>query len=401
MHSSNPAASASKTPFDFDEPVDRRSTGSLKWDKYEGRDVLPFWVADMDFRSPPEVIEAIRKRVDHGAFGYGKIRDSLYQAVLDYLDRDHGVSIDRESIVWLPGLVPALNMACRACGAPGESVLTCSPVYPPFLSAPRNADKQLIDVPLLHDPVDGRWAFDFPAMATAVRNADTRARILLLCNPHNPTGRVYGEAELTRLHDFCLAHDLVLCSDEIHCDLILDPDRHPHRSATALTGPLRDQAITLMSPRKTYNIAGLGFSFAIIPNPGLRAHFRRAGEGFLSEINVTAPFAAEAAYRHGEPWRRELLAYLRGNRDTLYEFVGNNLPGVRMSPMHATYLAWMDVRQLELGDDPAGFFESAGVSLSDGRYFGLPGFVRFNFGCTRELMLEGLRRMKNALEARP
>jgi len=376
----------------FDETIERRNTGSLKWDKYTGRDVLPLWVADMDFRSPQPIIDAAKERVSHGIFGYGKTRESLTGEILRYLKESHGAVVEESWLVWLPGCVPALNMACRACGKPGSSVMTCSPVYPPFLSAPENAGKKLIDVPLKEPGgADGRWTFDFPAMEAAVR-PDTS--LFMLCNPHNPTGRVYDRGELDALGQFCEKHDLVLCSDEIHCDLILDPGIK-HISAAAFDSPLRDRTITLLAPSKTYNIAGLAFSYAIIPDTALRTRFRRAGQGFLSEINVVAQDAAEAAYRDCATWREELVAYLRENRDILYEFVHREMPQIKLAPMESTYLAWLDVRPLGL-KDPVGFFEEAGVGLSDGNFFGLPGFVRFNFGCPRSTMMEGLFRMRNA-----
>lgn len=386
--------SAPTTTSIFDTPVERRHTGSLKWDKFEGSDILPFWVADMDFVSPECVIEALRTRVDHGVFGYGRPRPTLTEAVLDYLQSAHRVQAEPDHIVWLPGLVPAINMACRAAGDIGDSVMTCSPVYPPFRAAPANADRKLIDVPLVHRD-DGVWTFDFEAMEEAVQ-PDTCA--FILCNPHNPTGRVYSRGELDTLFAFCEKHGLILCSDEIHCDLILDPDKK-HISAAAVAPPsLQERLITLHAPSKTYNIAGMAFSYAVVPDARLRTRFNRAGAGFLPELNVAIPYAAEAAYRHGEPWRQELLAYLRGNRDTLYAYLREHIPQLAMSPMDATYLAWMDARSLGL-TDPVGFFETHGVALSDGKFFGLPGFVRFNFGCTRALMLEGLERMKNAINS--
>ncbi|MDG2124246.1 MAG: PatB family C-S lyase [Verrucomicrobiales bacterium] len=380
----------------FDVPVERRHTGSLKWDKYEDRDILPFWVADMDFISPDCVIRALSDRIDHGVFGYGRPRPSLNDAVTGYLQNSHSISAEPDHLVWLPGLVPAINMACRAVGDIGDSVMTCSPVYPPFRAAPANADRKLIDVPLVHRD-DGVWTFDFPAMEAAVQ-PDTR--LFILCNPHNPTGRVYNRLELDTLFAFCEKHDLVLCSDEIHCDLILNPDTQ-HISAAAVAPPsLQTRLITLHAPSKTYNIAGMAFSYAVIPDPKLRTRFNRAGAGFLPELNVAIPYAAEAAYRHGEPWRRELIDYLRDNRDTLYAYIADHMPQLKLSPMDATYLAWIDARSLNL-PDPVGFFEKHGVALSDGKFFGLHGFVRFNFGCTRALMLEGLSRMKAAIANLP
>jgi cystathionine beta-lyase len=348
----------------------------------------------MDFAAPEAVAEALRERVAHGVFGYGKPRPSLTEAVLEYLAGAHGLQADEDEIVWLPGVVPALNMACRAAGDTGDEILTCTPVYPPFLAAPANADRRLTSVPLALE--GGRWGFDFDAMQAAVT---PQTRLFILCNPHNPTGYVYRRGELDRLFEFCDRHGLVLCSDEIHCDLVLEPGlRHVSTGAVVDGTPLAARTISLFSPSKTYNIPGLSFAFAHVPDPALRARFRRAGQGFLSEINVLATPAAEAAYRRGEPWRQRLLAYLRGNRDALYAFAAEHLPGVHLTPMEATYLAWMDVRDLGLAD-PVAHFEAHGVALSDGKFFGLPGFVRFNFGCARHVMIEGLERMRAAVTA--
>ena len=377
----------------FDSAPDRRGTHSLKWDKYAGTDTLPFWVADMDFVSPPEIIDATRKRLEHGVFGYGaKEPADLTETVLTYLRDQHGIDAAADHIVWLPGLVPALNMACRAFGETGSSVITTTPVYPPFLGAPANAERTLIAVPLTTE--GDRPTFDWPALEAAIQ-PDTGT--FLLCNPHNPSGICYTPEELEKLCAFCIKHDLVLCSDEIHCDLILTPGIK-HHSAANFPEEMRSRTITLMAPSKTYNIAGLAFSFAIISDPKLRQKFRRAGHGFLPEISVLAGPAAEAAYRQCEPWRQELLSYLRENRDTLYEFAKTHLAPLELKPMDATYLAWFDARPLGLEENPTTFFERHNVGLSDGTPFGNPGFVRFNFGCPKALMLEGLERMAKALK---
>lgn len=376
-------------PFEFDTAPDRQNTGSLKWGKYAGRDVVPLWVADMDFLSPPAVIEALRQRVDHGVFGYTVPYDEVVRAVLAYLSRRHGLEVRPEWLVWLPGLVPALNVACRAFGEPGHEVLTCTPVYPPFLSAPGFSDRKRVTVPLA---VEGsRWVIDWEGLERAVT---PETRLFILCHPHNPVGRVWTQEELERLVDFCDEHELVLCSDEIHCDLILDDV--PHVPTLSLGEAAQRRTITLLSPSKTYNLPGLACAYAVIPDDGLRNAFKRAARGIITEVNAFGYAGCAAAYQHGEPWRQELLNYLRGNRDLVYRFAAEHLPGVKLLPMQATYLAWLDVRELDL-DQPVKFFEDAGVGLSNGHDFGAPGFVRLNFGCPRARLQEGLERMARAL----
>ncbi|MDA8165324.1 MAG: PatB family C-S lyase [Desulfobacteraceae bacterium] len=377
--------------FDFDRVIDRHQTASLKWDRYRGRDVLPLWVADMDFPSPPAVIAALHRRVEHAIFGYTLVPDELVETIIAMLWARYGWEVRPEWLVWLPGLVTGLNVACRAVGAEGDEVLTTVPVYPPFLSAPGHFRRQVRTVPLRQ--AGDRWELDFEALAQAISG---RTTLFLLCSPHNPTGRVLSRAELERLASLCLARDLVICSDEIHADLILDPDRH--HMPTALLGPeVARRTITLMAPSKTYNIPGLGCSFAVIPDGNLRRAFRQAMEGIVPHVNLLGYTAAIAAYREGGEWLAALLAYLRGNRDRVAAAVGA-MPGLAVNRVEATYLAWIDARGAGLAD-PAAFFEAAGVGLSDGRDFGGPGFVRLNFGCPRAVLDEALSRMARGLAA--
>lgn len=377
--------------FHFDQVIDRRHTGSEKWIKYEDTDILPLPVADMDFASPPAVIEAMAKRVDHGIFGYAQPTPSLAEAVVEMCERRYSWKIDADWLVWLPGLVSGLNVTCRAIGDPGDAVMTSIPVYPPFLTAPRNMKREVIKVPLVWNTSSGRWEMDWERMEAAVTPA---TRLFLLCNPHNPVGRVFTRAEVHQLAQFCLERNIVLCSDEIHCDLILD-DR-PHVSAASIDDEIAANTITLMAPSKTYNIPGLGCAFAIIPNPSLRAKFRRAATGIVPQVNIFGYVACEAAYRHGEPWRQALLNYLRANRDRVASFIKTDLPSVKMSPVEATYLAWFDIRALNL-ENPVDHFEKGGVALSDGRFFDGPGHVRLNFGCPRATLDEALSRIKRAV----
>jgi cystathionine beta-lyase len=377
--------------MDFDRVIERRGTGSLKWLRYEGTDVLPLWVADMDFAAPPVVLDAIRTRLDHGVLGYSKPHPGLNDAVMAYLRRAHEVEAEAAWIEWLPGLVPAKSMACRAVGVSGDSVITLTPVYPPFLAVHADAGKRLITVPLAHDEATGGgWRIDFDALESAVR-PDTR--VFLFCNPHNPVGRVYSRADVERVADFCLRHDLLFVSDEIHCDLVLDAARTPHFSAARLEGPIRDRLIVLMAASKTYNIPGMALAWALVPNETLRRKFRAAGGKLIPELNPLSYHATHAALRDGEPWRQELLAYLRGNRDHLARVLAERLPRLKLAqPLEATYLAWIDCRGLG-EENPQSFFEKAGVGLSDGRDFAGAGWVRLNFGCPRATLDEALRRM--------
>jgi cystathionine beta-lyase len=381
--------------FDFDHPPERRGTDSQKWQKYAGRDMLPLWVADMDFTSPPAITAALQARVAHGIYGYARPVQSTTDAVVSALASRYGWMIDPTWIVWLPGLVVGLNVTAQAFADPDDEALTLTPVYPPFMSAPKNSARLSTSVPC--ELRDGNWTINWAALERAVT---PRTKLFYLCNPHNPLARVWRREELTRLAEFCLRHKLVLCSDEIHCDLILDPAL-PHIPTALLSPEIATRTVTLMAPSKTYNMPGLGTSFAIIPDPVRRTRFVRATAGIVAEVNTLGFTACEAAYRDSEPWRQALLAYLRGNRDHLRDFVARELPGVKLeAPIEATYLAWLNVAALGLAD-PIGHFEKHGVGLSDGAFFGAPKghYVRINFGCTRATLVEALSRMKSAVRA--
>ncbi|HVU18095.1 MAG TPA: PatB family C-S lyase [Candidatus Didemnitutus sp.] len=381
--------------FDFDQPIDRASSDSRKWRKYAGKDVLPMWIADMDFAAPPPVLAALHRRVDHGAFGYAAAVPSLVQAVVDYCQRRYRWTIDPAWLVWLPGIVPALNLAAEAFGEKGDSILTLSPIYPPFLLAPRNNGRECISVPFAYHR-DGTYSIDWSALERAVT---PRTRQFFLCSPHNPIGRPFTRAELERIARFCVERDLILISDEIHCDLILDDSLHT--PTASLSPEIAARTVTLMAPSKTYNLPGLACAFALIPDSKLRMQFVRSMAGIMPEMNIFGYVACEAALTDGEPWRQALLAYLRGNLETLREFVARELPGVVLTPCHATFLAWLEVSALGL-DLPARFFEQHGVGLADGAQYSAPPnrFVRLNFACTRATLNEALRRMKTALSAR-
>ncbi|NBB79856.1 MAG: putative C-S lyase, partial [Verrucomicrobia bacterium] len=286
-----------KNHYNFDICPDRKGFGSLKWDKYKGRDILPLWVADMDFTSAPEILEALQGRLDHGVFGYTIPHQAPIEAVLNYLERDHHYTARASWLNFLPGLVPALNLCCHAFAQPDESVMTATPVYPPFLSAPDNAARELIRVPLCLNAHD-QWSLDIEAMEAAIQ---PNTRVFILCSPHNPVGRVFSREELTALADFCERHDLVLISDEIHCDLVFDESVR-HTVTATLNESIAQRTVTLMAPSKTYNLPGLACAFSIIENPQLRARFQKTIRGIITEVNCFGYAGLTAAYNDGEPW---------------------------------------------------------------------------------------------------
>lgn len=375
---------------DFDRIIERRAWPGEKWGRYADRDILPLWVADMDFAAPAEVLEALRTRIDHAVFGYTDPWPSLVEAVVEGIARDHAWRIDPDWLVWLPGVVSGFNIASLAVGEPGDAVFTATPVYPPFLFAPANTGKRLVSHPL--ERRDHHWEWDWEGTEACLNG---RTRLFMLCNPHNPVGRVFTREELGRIAELAERYDLVVCSDEIHCGLVLDQDK-PHIPLASLNEDITRRTITLMAPSKTWNIPALYCAFAVIPDANLRRRYQRAMRGVVPHVNVLGMVAAEAAYRECDPWRQALLEYLRGNRERVMHAVLHEMPGVVTTRPEASYLAWLDCRALGL-EDPAGFFEAAGVGLSDGTGFGAPGFLRLNFGCPRETLDEALLRMGAAL----
>lgn len=369
---------------EFDRVIDRRGGDSLKWNRYANPDVLPLWVADMDFAAPPAVLQAVQARLAHGILGYAEALPSLTESVLAHLENSYDWKIEAEWLVWLPGLVPGLNAACRAVDG---DVLTATPVYPPFLSAPKNMGRHLRRVELVEQ--QGRWQWDWAALEKEA----PRSRLLLLCHPHNPVGRCWQDDELEKIAELAERHDWIVCSDEIHCDLILDEDRR-HRPFALLGEKAAQRSITLMAPSKTFNIPGLGCAFAIIPDRSLRGRFQSAIAGIVPHPNVLGLVACEAAFRHGSGWRQKLIQVLRSNRDRVEQAV-SALPALRMAHVEATYLAWIDARGLGV-PDPVGYFESHGLGLSNGADFGTPGWVRLNFGCPAATLDEALTRLKKA-----
>lgn len=378
--------------FDFDNVIDRVHSDSHKWQRYGKKDIIPMWVADMDFQAPPGVLHALHQRVDHGIFGYGAPSPELKTVVAAYLCDTYQWRVEREWIVWLPGLVTGLNVACRSWGRSGAGILTTVPVYPPFLTAPGLAGKRLQTTELIYD--HQRWGFDWDRLQRAIA---PETAMFLLCSPHNPTGRVFTRRELETLADRCLASKLVICSDEIHCDLVLEPGCR-HIPTATISPEVEDRTITLMAPSKTYNIPGLGCAFAVISNPKLRRRFKKAMAGIVPHVNVLGFVAAQAAFESGQPWLSHLLDYLRENRNRVFDWV-HQRDELEMARVEATYLAWIDARSIQ-ETNPTTLFESGGVGLSDGAAFGAPGFARLNFGCPRTLLETALERMADTLSRR-
>lgn len=385
--------------FNFDEVVERRGTDSSKWHRY-GEDVLPLWVADMDFRSPEPVLRALHERVEHGVFGYSIDSPQLKAIICDRMQRFYGWKVQPDDIVYLPGLVCGLNVVSRAIGQPGDGVLVTTPVYPPFLSAPTNQDRTLHAAQLAVSTQGNRlyYSVDYDAFRAAIQ---PNTRLFSLCNPHNPVGRAYTPDELHHMADICLSHNLVICSDEIHCDLLLSGTRHT--PIAALAPEIANQSITLFAPSKTYNLPGLGCSLAIIQNEELRKRVQKAAAGIVPHVNALGYVAAAAAYSECDEWLEALRAYLTSNRDYLLGYVGKHLPQLHSTAPEATYLAWIDCRASGIeGNVQKHCLHTAKVAFNDGAAFGTggAGFIRVNFGCPRSLLEDGLERLRTALTTR-
>jgi cysteine-S-conjugate beta-lyase len=381
--------------YDFDRVIERRGTDSEKWGKY-GSDVIPLWVADMDFVSPEPVLQALHQRVDHGIFGYTRPAGELRTAIRERLKRLYRWDVEDEEILFLPGLVTGLNVAFYVYAGPGEGVLAQPPVYHHFLRDPVLHRRVLNPSPLVR--TGDTYEIDFDLFEHSITN---QTRIFLLCNPHNPVGRAYTEKELERMAEICLRHKVIICSDEIHCDLIF-PGYH-HLPIAALGPEAAHQTVTLMAPSKTFNLAGLRCGFAIIKNPRLRRMWKIRSHGLVPGANIMGHVAALAAFRDGQEWLDQVLLYLNGNRDFLAEYVRDRLSpirSIRMTRIEATYLAWLDCREAGISGNPSDFFlREAKVALNDGAEFGKEGegFVRLNFACPRTRLKEALDRMADAL----
>ena len=377
--------------YNFDEVINRKNTDSFKWDFFQDPEgIIPMPVADMDFRSPEPILQALREVTEHGVFGYSIVPEALKDVFQERLERLYGWKTEKEWQVWIPGLVPAITATCRAVGEIGDGVLTSIPVYHPFHLAPGYVGKKLQTFPLIAS--ENRWTFDFEALENAITK-DTK--LFMLCNPYNPAGTVFTREELENLAAICQKHNIIICSDEIHCDLILD-DNLKHIPIASLSQETENMTITLLAPSKTFNIAGLGCSVAIIPNPVLRQKFNAAKDGFFPPLPRHSMVAALSAYRDCENWRLQLIDYLKANHDYMYQEL-NGYNGLKMFPLEATYLAWIDARETGI-DDIQERILKAGVRLMDGKIFMGDGFLRLNFACPKSVLEEAVKRIKIALK---
>jgi cystathionine beta-lyase len=381
------ATAASRFP-EFDDCPSRHGTGSEKWDRWPDRDVLPMWVADMDFRSPEVVLDAIRARVDHGVFGYTHEPPDFAPALADHLRARHGWEIEPATVMATPGVVTGLAITARLLAEPDDEIVTFTPVYPPFLTLPGLADRRCGRVPLTSD--GATWSIDWDLLAAAIT---PRTKLFWLCHPHNPTGTVFSPNDLLRLADLCAERGVTVVSDEIWGDLVLD-DTLGHVPFASIDHPAAKQAITLVAPSKTWNLAGLGCAAAIVPDAAHRKRWRASGRGLVPMINPLGYAAAIAAWRHGDPWRRRLLAVLRSHQAMTAATVAR-IAGLTSIPAQATYLTWIDCRGSGVAD-PVAACVAAGLGPSDGRDFGAPGFIRLNLACPTARLEAALGRLRQA-----
>ncbi len=381
------------TTYDFDQIFDRRGTDSIKWRTYPP-DVLPLYAADMDFPSPPAIAEALHTRINHGFFGYPAEPFELRELLVERLARLYGWKIAPEAIVFVPRIAEGVIDACRAVADAGADIVLPTPIYC-FVRVLTDAGFNCLHVPMI-PRADGQLTFDFDRLEAA---GDDKTRLLFLCNPHNPIGRVYTEAELRRLAELCQRRRLVIVSDEVYSDLVFSG--HRHIPIAALDEDIAARTFTVMGPGKSFNIAGLRCAWIIAQDAGLRDRLQKVVTGQSSEVGVLGWVAALAAYRGGQEWLEQVLRYLEGNRDFVYDYVRRYLPGVEMAKPEGTYVAWLDCRQAGIVGNPSEFFlREARVAVNDGVLFGASGesCVRLVFGSPRKMLQEGLERMRVALE---
>jgi cystathionine beta-lyase len=384
------------TTFDFDRVIDRRSTESNKWKSYPP-DVLPMWVADMDFESPPAVIQALQRRAQHGIFGYVTRPETYYQAIIDWMRTRHGWEIKREWLAHSPGVVTALNLAVHAFTQPGDKIIVQPPVYHPFFTIVKNNGRQLVYNQLCAE--NGYYRMDLTDLQKRI---DSRTRAVILCSPHNPVGRVWTRDELLALAEICVRRNILIFSDEIHSDLILPG--HTHTPIASLAPEIAERTITFIAPSKTFNVPGLYTAAAIIPNRQLHTQFNHMLENFaLNGSNIFGMIALETAYRHGAEWLDELLAYLQGNIDFADHFFRTRVPKINVVCPEGTYLLWLNCRALGLTHDDLRdlFLKQAKVALNEGHTFGPggEGYMRMNIGCPRATLQEGLERIERAVNS--
>ncbi|MGR6871072.1 MalY/PatB family protein [Pseudomonas sp. HK3] len=376
----------------FGPDIDRSESDSIKWKRYKGKDILPMWVADMDFQVAPEILNAIKERVDHGVLGYGSDSTELRELIVKHCHHHYDWKIEPEWIVFTPGVVKGLNLARAIAVNNGKPAgITALPVYPHLM---RQAPILDTDNYTYHVKPEGdSWSLNLPAME---QELSSDVGVALLCNPHNPIGKVYGRDELTEFANVCVKNDVIICSDDIHCDLILNGKKHI--PIASLSDDVCKRTITLMAPSKTFNVPGLDMAFAIISDIKMRTEYAKLMDGLVGHVNILGMAAATAAFKYGEPWRLELIDYLNESHQLILDKV-NAIEGISMRPAEVSYLAWLDVSALQL-DNPQKFFENHGVGMSAGAEFGDNNYVRLNFGCQRSVLINALDRIEKAVSIR-
>lgn len=379
--------------YDFDEIIDRRGTNCVKWDGAENPDVLPMWVADMDFRTAPAIIEALRRRVDHGVFGYTRVPQSYYDAITGWFGRRHGWNIDKDWIIYTSGVVPAISAIIKALTVPGDKVLIQTPVYNCFFSSIRNNGCEIVESPLIY--TDNTYSIDFEDLES--KASDPKVKAMILCNPHNPAGRVWSRDELIRIGEICIRHDVVVIADEIHCELVMPG--YEYTPFASISEEFSRHSVSCVSPSKAFNIAGLQIANIVCADAVCRAKIDRAiNINEVCDVNPFGVIALQAAYNEGAEWLDQLLEYIHGNYEYMCSFCEEHLPDFPITKLEGTYLVWMDCRKFGMTSTELEkrLIEEAGLWLNAGTMYGQDGegFMRWNIACPRARMIEGLRRFE-------
>lgn len=379
--------------YDFDEIIDRRGTNCVKWDSAENPDVLPMWVADMDFRTAPAIIDALRRRVDHGIFGYTRVPQNYYDAITGWFARRHGWNIDKNWIIYTSGVVPALSAIIKALTMPGDKVLIQTPVYNCFFSSIRNNGCEIVESSLVH--ADNTYSIDFEDLERKASNPKVKA--MILCNPHNPAGRVWGRDELIRIGEICIRHDVVVIADEIHCELVMPG--YEHTPFASISEDFSRHSVSCVSPSKAFNIAGLQIANIVCADAGRRAKIDRAiNVNEVCDVNPFGVIALQAAYNEGAEWLDQLLEYIHGNYEYMRRFCEEHLPDFPITKLEGTYLVWMDCRTFGMtsAELEKVLIQDAKLWLNAGTMYGKDGegFMRWNIACPRARMIEGLKRFE-------
>ncbi len=379
--------------YDFDEIIDRCGTNCVKWDGAENPDVLPMWVADMDIRTAPAIIEALSRRVDHGVFGYTRVPQSYYESITGWFARRHGWNIDNDWIIYTSGVVPALSAIIKALTVPGDKVLIQTPVYNCFFSSIRNNGCEIVESPLVY--ADNTYSIDFEDLERKV--SDPKVKAMILCNPHNPAGRVWSRDELIRIGEICIRHDVVVIADEIHCELVMPG--YEYTPFASISEEFSRHSVSCVSPSKAFNIAGLQIANIVCADAGRRAKIDRAiNINEVCDVNPFGVIALQAAYNEGAEWLDQLLEYIHGNYEYMRRFCEEHLPDFPITKLEGTYLVWMDCRKFGMtsAELEKALIQDAKLWLNAGTMYGKDGegFMRWNIACPRARMIEGLKRFE-------